>query len=37
MVGTMGRAQLTGLSAGPGFDDVTGLGTPSARFYMPGR
>lgn len=30
---TMGQAQLTGLSAGPGFDDVTGLGTPSAQFY----
>ena len=27
------RPQLTGLSAGPGFDDVTGLGTPSAQFY----
>jgi subtilase family serine protease len=30
---TMGQGQLTGLSAGPGFDDETGLGTPSAQFY----
>ncbi len=33
ILGTLGQAQLTGLSAGPGFDDVTGLGTPSAQFY----
>jgi subtilase family serine protease len=32
-LGTMGQSQLTGLSAGPGFDDVTGLGTPSAHFF----
>jgi subtilase family serine protease len=33
ILGTLGQAQLTGLSAGPGFDDVTGLGSPSAQFY----
>ncbi len=33
ILGTLGQAQLTGLSAGPGFDDVTGMGTPSAQFY----
>jgi subtilase family serine protease len=33
LLGTLGQAQLTGLSAGPGFDDVTGMGSPSAQFY----
>ncbi len=32
-LGTLGQAQLTGLTAGPGFDDVTGLGSPTAQFY----
>jgi subtilase family serine protease len=32
-LGTLGQAQLTGLFAGPGFDDVTGMGTPSAQFF----
>jgi subtilase family serine protease len=33
LLATLGQAQLTGLSAGPGFDDVTGIGSPSAQFY----
>jgi subtilase family serine protease len=33
ILGTLGQAQLTGLSTTPGFDDVTGMGTPSAQFY----
>jgi subtilase family serine protease len=32
-LGTLGQAQLTGLVCGPGFDDVTGLGTPSSQFF----
>jgi subtilase family serine protease len=32
VLGTLGQAQLTNLICGPGFDDVTGLGTPSPQF-----
>ena len=32
-LGTLGQAQLTGLVCGPGFDDTTGLGSPSPRFF----
>lgn len=32
-LGTLGQAQLTGLTCGPGFDDVTGLGSPSPQLF----
>jgi subtilase family serine protease len=33
VLGTLGQAQLTNLVCGPGFDDVSGLGSPSPRFF----